>query len=127
MDNTPVSPAPVVVTPIHPEQSRTLRLAWRTTVWTTIVGIAPDFIEAFLYYVMNDPAFADTVAGWFPRPLRYVAMTVLIGYAQKQIQLRKATAAPIAGTSVAENAQQLYASAANGVPTTTDYSKERRN
>jgi hypothetical protein len=93
---------PVVVTPIQPEHSRTLRTAWLMQVWTFILGIAPDLVEMFLYLTVNDPKFAETVSEWFPRPLRYAAMAAIMGYAQRNKQLRRITAAPIAGTPLAE-------------------------
>lgn len=95
--------ASVVVRPIHAKESRIIRLARLTTLWTAIVGMLPDLIELVLNLVLSDPHFAETIAGWFPRPFRYVAMTVLITYAQKQIQLRKTTTAPIIGTACAES------------------------
>lgn len=91
--------SPVIVTPIPASASRTLRLARLTTVWTAIVGFLPDLIELLLNLLVADPRFAAAVADWFPRPLRYTAMAVLIGYAQKQRQLRNNTVAPIAGTA----------------------------
>lgn len=103
----PPSTAPVIVEPIQPHQSRTIRLGWLTTMWTVVIGALPDLLEFFFYFVMNDKAFSDAIANWFPRTLRYPAMSFIVWYAQKSIRLRKVTVAPIAGTPAATYALPL--------------------
>lgn len=95
--------APVVVTPIAPEQSRTLRLTWLTTVWTTIIGFLPDLIELLFYLLTTDRQFAAAVESLFPRTIRYFAMSIIIGQAQRHRILRNQTVAPIIGTPAAES------------------------
>src|SRR5687768_15964396 len=46
---------PVIVRPIQPEKSRTLRLAWKMTIWPAIVAVAPDILSVFVWLVTNDP------------------------------------------------------------------------
>lgn len=103
----PPPAAPVVVTPILPSQSRTLRLAWLTTLWTAIVGFLPDVVEILLHLLVSDPKFSEAVEAWLPRSIRYVAMAALIGAAQRHRQLRNDTSTPIIGTPAAENLPTL--------------------
>lgn len=104
----PIIPAsPVVVTPIQPAQSRTLRLSKWGTVWTVIVGFLPDLVEIVLNLFATDPKFAAAVSAWFPLPIRVVAMTAIIAFLEKYRRLRNDTGAPIAGTDRAEAALPL--------------------
>jgi hypothetical protein len=97
-------PAPVIVRPIQPHESRTLREAWLWQVWSVVVAAAPDVLSVLVYLLTTDERFYDAVSKWLPWPIRYAAMTAIITYARRQIQLRKATTAPIAGTDAAKEA-----------------------
>lgn len=106
MDTPKESPAPVVVTPIHPEQSRTLKLTNILTWLSSIVALLPSVL-AFFVELMGDPEIAAAISGFIPAKYRVPFGLIMIAIAQRYGHLRKVTEAPIAGTPTAENALPL--------------------
>lgn len=104
------TPAPVVVTPIPAEQSRTLRLTRWLSWLSPVVAFVPDLIGVFLQMWMTNDAFADAVTNAVPMRYRIIMATVIFALAQRYGQLRRDTAAPIAGTNLAESLPQATSS-----------------
>lgn len=104
MDELVPPPAPVVVMPVPPEQSRTLRLTkWLSWWCAPLLAFLPDMVGMLLHLWMTDDAFADAVMGIVPREYRVAMATIIWVIARRYGQLRRDTAAPIAGTPLAES------------------------
>ena len=94
----PILAPPVVVTPIKPSESRTLR----TVSYATIAGIVaalPDII-ATIAQLMAYPEISVYVYQYVPVPLRAALGIAWVVLTQRFGWLRKDTAAPIIGTRV---------------------------
>lgn len=104
----PIPPAapPVIVTPIQPSQSRTLRTARWATLGTWAAAVLPTIVSIFLDLIGN-PVIASLIANKVPVEYRAgiaIAFTIII---RRFSYLRTVTTAPIAGTLAAENALPL--------------------
>lgn len=97
----------VVVTPIPPVQSRTLRLTRRLTWLTPIIGFLPDALALIVNLWATDPAFAAAISGLIPVQYRAIIVVIVMALAQKYGQLRRVTTAPIAGTPAESQAMRL--------------------
>ena len=74
------APAPVVVTPIPAEESRTLRLTKMLTWAAPIVGFMPDAIGFLLNLWATDPTFANAVTDFIPVQYR----AIIVAYTSKR-------------------------------------------
>lgn len=107
-------PAPsVVVTPVQPSESRTLRTVFYATLAGCLAAL-PDII-ATIAQLMSYPEVSQAVYQYIPVPLRAVLGIVWVVVMQRLGWLRKDTDAPIAGTLRADAAQPLHVARSTAV------------
>lgn len=102
--------APVVVTPIPAQESRTLRLTRAITWLTPLVAMLPDLIGVLVNLWMTSPDLANALSEFIPLKYRALFTLLIVGLAQSYGHLRRGTVAPISGTVAAESLPQATTS-----------------
>ena len=90
--------APIVVTPIPAEQSRTLRNIKWCAIWTAFLAALPTIV-AFVVELMGNPETAALISNYVPAPVRVFIMFAIGFYLRGSWKTRMDTAQPIIGST----------------------------